>query len=751
MRLAELNQRIRAHGVRIVLGLAVLALFLAHASNWWRLGFIDRLENLSYDQRLKLTMPRTVENRIVILDIDEKSLSAEGRWPWGRDKLAVLLTKLFEEYKVSLLGFDIVFAEPDTSSGLSVLEQLANTEFKDDESYRARLTALRPRLDYDELFATTIKKYPVVLGHYFNYGGVFGQEVAKIGTLPSPTFVKGTFAGKKVAFRVAEGFGANLDKLQTNALSGGHFNPTIDSDGVVRRVPMLIEYEGAYFASLSLEVARLALGVDEVLPRFEEPLFGGRGYPGLEWLMLGPRAVPVDRFVQTLVPYRGARKSFPYVSATDVLTGKVERSVLERAIVLVGTTAPGLLDLRSTPVGEAYPGVEVHANLIAGILSGDLKQLPEYTLGAEVLLLLLFGLVLAVIGPILSPLWATMLALGLSGGYLALNLIVWSALDFALPLASGILMLAAMFVVNMSYGYFVETKGKRQITGLFGQYVPPALVDEMSKRPEAYSLEAESREMTVLFSDVRGFTTISEGLNPKDLAALMNEFLTPMTRVIHERRGTIDKYMGDAIMAFWGAPLDDPGHARHAVQAGMDMIAKIAEMNKSFLAKGWPEIKIGIGINSGPMSVGNMGSAFRVAYTALGDAVNLGSRLEGLTKYYGVSILVSESTKEATPLYAYREVDRVRVKGKEQPLSIFEPLGLKSEMDDKWKAELKLYREAIRLYRAQDWDTAEMNFLNLRRSSRSPGLYSIYVNRIAQFRKTPPPRGWEGVHDHKEK
>ena len=746
----NLFARFSTQGVRIGLGLAVLLLFIFHAAHWLRLGIVDRLDNLAYDQRLRLTMPNTVEKRIVIVDIDEKSLSAEGRWPWGRDKLATLVEKLCTDYKVGLVGFDIVFAEPDTSSGLNILETLAATDFKDDAAYQTRLAGLRARLDYDQLFAETMRKFPIVLGYYFNLGGV-GPEVAKIGALPSPTFVKGTFIGKKIAFLPAQGFGANLEKLQKSAVGGGHFNPVLDSDGVVRRVPMLVEYNGAYYASLSLELARLALGAKEIVPRFETPLFGGGGYPGLEWLMIGQRPIPVDRHVQTLVPYRGKRGSFPYVSATDVLHGKVDEAVLDGAIVLVGTTAPGLLDLRSTPVDEVYPGVEVHANLVAGMLSGDLKQLPEYTLGAEVLLLLLFGLLMAIVAPILSPLFATVLATGLTLGYIGFNLLVWSLADFVLPLASGVLMLMSMFVVNMSYGYFIETRGKRQLTGLFGQYIPPELVDEMSRHPEAYSLEAESREMSVLFSDVRGFTTISEGLNPKELSALMKQFLTPMTRVIHERRGTIDKYMGDAIMAFWGAPLEDHAHALHAVQAGLDMLARVVDINKTFRSKGWPEIKIGIGINTGPMSVGNMGSEFRVAYTALGDAVNLGSRLEGLTKHYGAAILVSEATKQAVPEYAYREVDRVRVKGKEQPIAIYEPLCLKEDVDAKLKAELKLHRETMRLYRARDWDSAEMNFLNLQRNSRAPGLYSVYIARVAQSRKVAPPQGWDGVHIHTEK
>ena len=749
--MVNLGSKLAAHAARIALGLAVLILFLLHAATWLRMGFIDRLENLAYDKRLTLTMPNTLEKRIVIVDIDERSLAAEGRWPWGRDKLAHLLEHLFTNYKVGLTGFDIVFAEPDTSSGLNILESLGGTEFKDDAAYQARLNTLRPRLDYDTLFAQAIHKYPVVLSYYFNFATQAGVEVTRSGALPAPTFVKGTFTGKNIAFRSAQGFGANLDAFQKSALGAGHFNPFPDADGVVRRVPMLMEYGGAYYASLSLEVARLALNAKEVKPRFETPLFGGRGYPGLEWLLVGPQRLPVDRNVQALVPYRGHRGSFPYVSATDVLHDKVDKEILAGAIVLVGTTAPGLLDLRTTPVDEVYPGVEVHANLIAGILDGAVKQLPAYTLGAEVVLLLLFGLVMAVIAPLLSPLWATVMAVLLILTYIGFNLLVWTLGNFVLPLASGVLMLLAMFMLNMSYGYFIETRGKRQLSSLFGHYVPPALVDEMSSNPEAYSLEAESREMTVLFSDIRGFTAISERLNPKELSALMNQFLTPMTRAIHDRRGTIDKYMGDAIMSFWGAPLPDSAHALHALQAGLDMLARLDDLNAEFKTRGWPEVRIGIGINSGTMSVGNMGSEFRVAYTALGDAVNLGSRLEGLTKIYEIPLLVSETTKEAVPEYAFREIDKVRAKGKDQPITIYEPLGLKEEVDAKWKGELKLYREALRLYRGQEWDMAEMNFLNLRKNSRAPALYRLYVERIAHFRQHPPGKNWDGVFTHTEK
>ena len=747
----NLLRRVFEGRVRIALGLLVLLVFIAHAANWLRIGVIDRTENLLYDQRLLLTMPGTVDSRIVIVDIDEKSLTAEGRWPWGRDKLSALVHRLFDQYKIGLLGFDIVFAEPDSSSGLKVLEQLATTDLRADAGFQRTLDALRTRLNYDQQFADSLTGLPVVMGYYFNFSAD-PAGVAKIGTLPPPTFVKGTFTGKNINFRRADGFGANLPVLQTQARSGGHFNPQPDPDGIVRRVPMLIEYDGAYYGSLSLEMARYALGqAKEIEPVYGKPLFGGRGYSGLEWLKIGNAALPVDRYVQALVPYRGRRNSFAYVSATDVLQGKIAPQLMKGAVVLVGTTAPGLLDLRATPVGEAYPGVEVHANLIAGILDGTIKQLPEYTIGAEVLMLALFGLAFAVVAPMLTPLGASALMASMLVAYLGINLLAWSSASFVLPLASGLLMLATMFVLNMSYGYFVETRGKRQITGLFGQYIPPELVDEMARDPEAYSLDAESRELTVLFSDVRGFTTISEGLNPKELSSLMNLFLTPMTEVIHESRGTIDKYMGDAIMAFWGAPLADADHAGNAVRAGLEMLAKLAEINRVFAEKGWPAVKIGVGINTGPMSVGNMGSEFRMAYTVLGDAVNLGARLEGLTKSYGVEMLVSETTREATPQYAYREIDRVKVKGKDRPITIYEPLGLRETLDGKWKDELKLLREALKRYRAQEWDLAEMNFLNLARSSRSPGVYLMYRDRITEFRLNPPPRDWDGVYTHTAK
>jgi adenylate cyclase len=391
-----------------------------------------------------------------------------------------------------------------------------------------------------------------------------------------------------------------------------------------------------------------------------------------------------------------------------------------------------------------YAGVEIHANLIAGMLDGTIKQKPPYVLGAEVMLLLFSGLAMALVLPLVSPLRATMLTVVVLAAVFASNVLVWTEGNLVLPLASGLLMIAMLFALNMSYGFFVESRAKRQITGLFGQYVPPELVDEMSRDPESFSMEGESRELSVLFTDVRGFTTISEGLDPKQLSKLMNEFLTPLTRVIYKHRGTIDKYMGDCIMAFWGAPLADPQHARSAVLAGQEMYRVLEALQPHFREMGWPPIHIGVGVNSGRMSVGNMGSEIRLAYTVMGDAVNLASRLEGLTKEYGVSMIVGEVTRAEVPDVIFRELDRVRVKGKDEPVTIFEPIGLAAEIGKPVQDELKLWGQALKLYRARDWDMAELQLLNLQKVNAARALYKLFLGRIALFRRNPPEQGWDG-------
>ena len=307
-------------------------------------------------------------------------------------------------------------------------------------------------------------------------------------------------------------------------------------------------------------------------------------------------------------------------------------------------------------------------------------------------------------------------------------------------------MILTLFTLNMAYGFFVEARGMRQITGLFGQYVPPELVDEMARNPERFNMAPREQELTVLFSDVRGFTTISESLSPQDLSAYINEYLTTMSLVIRERhRGTLDKYIGDAIMAFWGAPVADFQHARHAVLAALDVQSEAKALNEKFRARGWPTFKIGIGVNSGVVRVGDMGSRIRKAYTVMGDAVNIASRLEGITKQYGADIIIGDGTRRLLSGFVVREVDRVRVKGKDEPVTIFEPLGLEGQVDPARQDEMTLWNQALRLYRGQDWDRAELQLLNLRKKAPGSERYDVFFERIAHFSAHPPGAGWDGA------
>ena len=731
----------KKNAILIGIGLLLVLVFAGNAANFYRMKFVDQLSDVLYDYQLQLTMPGTVDDRIVILDIDEKSLKQEGRWPWSRDRLGLLMDKLFDKYGIAVVGFDVVFAEKDESSGLRVLRQLGENQLKGDAGFQTVLAQIRPQLEYDSLFAEKIKNRKVVLGYYLT-----DQKDSHIsGMLPEPTFPAGSFMEHPIVFTSWNGYGANLPQLQQAAASAGHFNPMVDPDGVVRRVPMLAEYDGAYYESFSIAVVRTLLGQPALLPGFAE----GEDYAGLEWLELlvagGTLKIPVDKNVATFVPYRGRQGSFRYISVTDVLHDRVDPAQLNGKIVLVGTTALGLLDNRATPVSATFPGVEIHANMIAGILDQNLKQRPAYMIGAEVVWLLLIGIALSFLMPRLSPARAMLASLFVFVMTTGMSLALWRYGNLFMPLANSLVMITLLFALDMSYGYFVESRTKRQITGLFGQYVPSEVVEEMSQHPESISMKGESREMTILFSDVRGFTSISEGLDPKELTLLMNEFLTPLSRVVYKHRGTIDKYMGDCIMAFWGAPLPDVNHARNALLAGIEMQSTLAALQPHFKQSGWPEIHVGVGINTGRVSVGNMGSEVRIAYTVMGDAVNLASRLEGITKQYGVGIVVGEHTREAVTDFVYRELDHVRVKGKEQPVAIYEPIGLISEVSQAMQDEVDLFHEVRRLYCNQDWDQAELQLLNLQHMSPDAKLYGIYAERVAHFRKNPPAADWDGV------
>lgn len=748
-------QILSRHWPRIAVTLIPLVFALMHASGALRIGVLQRLDDIIYDARLRATMPQTLDERIVIVDIDEKSLAEVGRWPWGRNKLADLVGELLDQQKIALLGFDVVFAEADESSGLKRLKQLAQNELRDQPGFAEKLAQVQGSLDYDAVFAKSMDKRPVVMGYYFTSD----RDGRVNGVLPPPVMNADSLRGRPIKFTSWNGYGANIEAIARAAPMGGFFNSITDGDGVVRSLPLLAEYKGQYYESLSLAMFRALVGLPKVEPGFPHEKFLSRNYQGLESILLkqGGKtlSIPVDDRVATLVPFRGnggvKGGSFRYISAADVLAKRVAPGSLRDKIVLLGTTAPGLLDLRVTPVGETYPGVETHANVISGFLDGKVFVRPDYALGFEVVILALAGLTLAFALPVLSAPKAVALSAVLISALVGLNFWLYLSYGLVLPLASALVMALTAFALNMSYGYFVESKSKRELANLFGTYVPPELVDEMLKDPDSYSMKASAKELTVMFCDMRGFTQMSETMEPTQLQALLNSVFSRLTDLIRGNRGTIDKYMGDCVMAFWGAPVDTPDHASLAVKTALEMANAVRKLNEEHRTKGLPEIGIGIGLNTGTMCVGDMGSDIRRSYTVIGDSVNLGSRLEGLSKTYGVDIVVSESTRKLANDFVWQELDKVRVKGRDNAVAIFWPLAPLGRVDEGSAAELKAWALALKAYRMQDWDQCDVQLLNLQRLNAKKYLYQLYAERVASMRLLPFDPGWDGATNFQTK
>ncbi len=721
---------------------ALSALFVlllaAHAGGWLALPPIQRAETWLYDAWLRHTAPTGVDDRIAILDIDEASLKSVGRWPWNRAIMTAMLDQLFDRYGVAAVGFDVVFAEPDTSSGLVTLDQMARSELAGNHEFQAALRRLSPQLDYDARFARALAGRPVSLGYYFNPAGFGG---ARSGELPSPALPAGTFDPLRPGRPAATGFGANLAVFQQAAQGAGFYNMRADEDGTARRMALVSPFGDGYYLSLSASTLRVAFGAEPAAGGVGPVRVLGREYQ-TPWLEVGGMRMPLDTDGHVHVPYR-AGAPFPYLSAADVLAGKAPVAQLENRIVLVGSTAPGLADLRVTPFSSTFPGVEIHAHLIAGMLDGTLRAVPPWADDARVLAVLVASVLLVVVLLRFGPAVGLIATLTLLGLLLAAYAAAWSRF-LVVPMAAPMLTVFGLYALNTAWGFFAATRSKRQITRLFGQYVPPELAAEMSRDPAHYTMEGQSRDMTVLFSDIRGFTNFSEKLPPAELAEVLNAYLSTMTRIVQQHQGTIDKYIGDAIMAFWNAPVDLADHATRAVATALDMQAALPQLNREFAERGWPEVKIGVGVNTGRMSVGNMGSEFRMSYTVMGDAVNLGSRLEGITKQYGVGILATQPTVDADPVHAYMKIDVVRVKGKETPVTIHEPLGARAGLDASLQQAAAEFGLAFAAYQRQEWDVAEAALGAL--NARAPrALYDIYLERIAHFREAPPPGDWDGV------
>jgi len=716
---------------RWLVALLIIGIFLLHPlTKFGQSTVLSKLEAIAFDTRLKFTLPKQGgDPQVIIIDIDEASLAREGRWPWPRDKLARLTRQLFDRYQVRAVGFDVLFAEADRSSGIDVLDSLAQGELKGDKRFSEALSERRPELDFDAQFADALHGKPVVLGFGFT------ELPQQKGLLPAPLFRTADLGQGLIKIRPEVGYAANFAPLAEAAAGSGHVDPVFDAYNVVRRVPMLKLYEGGYYPALSLAICRVVLEAKTVMPKFGAD-------DNLEALDVGGLAVPVDERGFALIPFRGPERTFRYRSATDVLAGTATTD-FAGAIALVGTTAKGLQDLRPTPLAPDFPGVEIHANLIAGMLNGDFKSVPPNANAVEALIMILAGMLFVFAIPYRHPLINTLGVALVIAGVIGSNLWLWTKHNEAIPLAATLTMLVVLFGWNMLAGFMREKRKIRQVSDMFGEYVPRQRVEQMVESGERYSMAGESRELTVLFCDVREFTALSENLTPRDLSAMMNAYLTPMTSAIHDYRGTVDKYIGDSIMAFWGAPVPNENHARDAVGAALAMLEKIPLLTREFGARGWPKLAIGIGINTGAMNVGDMGSEFRKAYTVLGDAVNLASRLEGLTKEYGVGVIIGEETRRAIPEMICREIDRVRVKGKAAAVTIYQPIGrtIGRELGD----ELEEWDRALAEYREGKFPEAELAFADLARAHPAQKLYAFYRVRCAGYRIEPPGPDWDGA------
>lgn len=720
-------------------GLLILLFFL-QGTGLVNITLLTSLEGIAADIRLNSTLQGGVDERIVIVDIDEASLSQHGQWPWNRTILAQLLDVLFDHYQVHSLGFDMVFAEP---AGKEFTPLIAEVQHLSSVSESSKQLIEYQALQ-DKRFAQALENRNISLGIFFNQG-----QDSQLNQLPSAITQLDDATNQALSLPKPKGFTANLVEFnQANSISGFFDNPVVDKDGKFRRVPLFQSYQGQLYPSLALSMAQLTLGMQDL----DIQLVEQGNFLAITGVQLGHRLIATDKAGAVQVPFRGPEGSFPYISVADILNKSAALEALKNKTILVGTSAPGLLDLRSTPVDESMPGVEVHANIVAGILDQNIPQEPAYLIAVQSIGYLALGLFLLIVPHFLSPIYTLLLSCLLILTSLSINITLWQQ-GLMFPLATPILLILCFFIFHMSWGFFIESRHKRAITRLFSQYVPPQLVKEMAKAPEQITLAGESKELTVLFADVRNFTNISEAISPQELTVLMNQILTPMTEAIYHNMGTVDKYMGDAIMAFWGAPIAQHDHANKAILSALGMQKKIRQLSDQLQQDGHPEIAIGIGINTGIMSVGNMGSEYRMAYSVMGDAVNLGSRLEGLSKIYGARIIVSENCQQQAPEFLYRVLDKVRVKGKKQPIRILEPIAtLKTcEFNDIRKSAL--LNEAVELYCQRQWDDslAMLDKIESFEDKDYEKIIKLYRQRIYAFQQNPPADDWDCVFTFTEK
>ncbi len=708
-----------------------LGIFLSFIISLVYINF-DRLPN-SIDNQLRdyfFTLRGEVphEDNIVIIDIDEASLKELGQWPWSRPKVSQLLEKLTNN-NIGLIAFDMVFAEADKSSPHKV--------FKKYGIHRENTP------NYDLILGNSIANTPTILGYIFEFkeNKYINKKAPQI---PAIFIEKNKRLGDNYLLK-AKGTILNVPELQEKAYTSGFFNNIPDESGVIRSVPLIISYENIIYPSLALEVIRLISKTKKVVINYDEN--------GIVNIKLNNLTIPTDRYGRLLINFRGKSKTFKYYSAKDILNGSIGKKELEGKIALIGTTAVGLLDLRATPFESVYPGVEVHANAIDNILTGDFLAKESWVEGANIWIIFLLT-ILTVLLITYLPFWLNpIITLFLFGGtvFILYNLLFTYGLvlNIFFPLLSIVI---AAIVVTL-FDYFYEIKKEKAIKKKFASKVSASVMENLLKDIDNNEFQAEEKEVTVFFSDVRNFTNISEQMDDaKKLISYLNKYMEPMSNIITEYEGTIDKYIGDSIMAYWNAPTDVVNHADKAVTASLKQIKQLVPLNKKLKKENKPPIDIGIGINTGKAIVGEMGSKGRSDYTVIGDAINLGARLESLCKFYDSKLNISGFTKEQLKdNYTFRFLDLVRVKGKKKPVEIWQVIDF-GEPKEELKKELELYHKALKLYKESNFKEALKLFERLENYDKKTNkkIYTIYIHRCEEFILSPP-TNFDGIYEHHSK
>jgi len=721
--------------------LLIIAVWVLVTPNKLINSVVERLDAIGYDLQLRThvgTNKHPVISPVAIVDIDEKSLKAEGRWPWRRSKLGELVEKL-HQLGAAVIAFDMIFPEPEPNIAEVVSQELSKRNQLNSLT-AATLNKTKLYFDEDKFFSTSINQTQPILAL------VFFSTHRMTNVLPPPVLTLIPQQSSQLEIHTAKGYVTNIPTLQQATKNAGFINIFPDSDGIVRNAPLIIQYNNGIYPSLSLEAVMLFLNekISLYTPQYDKEI-------KLEGIRLGNHLIPTDVTGQALIPFIGQSYTFPYYSATDILHDKIDPHQISGKIIFIGTTALGLGDLVSTSIQSPYPGVEIHATLANGILQNVFSSEPEWTLGAELFLTVLLGLLSAFIFPYFGPRILGLIIIIFPPALLVFNNFLWNDTGLILSLLMPCLIVLANALLNIIYGYLFETRKREHLKNMFGQYVPEKHIDEMLKSSGSYALQGESRELSVLFADVRNFTSISERLSATELVHMLNTLFTPMTEIIFKHKGTIDKYVGDLIMAFWGAPLKDKYHAQHALSAALEMQKKVTELREIARHKNEVEITLGIGINSGVMSVGDMGSQYRRNYTVLGDAVNLASRVESLTRFYGVNIIVTENTQVNQPKFVFRKLDKVRVKGKKDGATIYEVICLRTEMTAELGDELDKFHKALDYYFHQQWNKALELFKQLYQAYPGTKIYKIYIERVDEFKKKTLPADWDGVYVHEGK